>query len=521
MLKLIANKIKFFCCEGAGFRLSGIKIIIFLIISLILSGRSLNAAKPIAAVAGVKAGSMKMMSVSSLLESQLVNIINSAGVFSILNPDLLKDQLNRYGCLDEECILAFARTAKINLIVRAYVEDKGNSIVYTIYGHGIDAPYFGKIIYKYSAEIPVAGLNISTIEYNYISEEHAAYFIAGLLKNYKAQIFVKTVKNTPVLDSDENINGTFDLYRYDKNYSGSDNILIFKNTGKVNIENNNINSLSSAILIDDNDFIFLTFNNKAEFIEKYFYGRKREMVFDDKAFADTAILFFSTIPASALMPALAPLSYYRYGDYTGLSLWAINSMPYLYIEYKGLKNRPDSYKDDKRDISRQNTANYYFGLYMLFCGGMPLIMDAFGNRMLYLAAAYQGKQPYMGNTASAIYLSLISGGGGMFYKGYRPEGYLYFHLHNILLYMALKEFSGAKTYNRATDSYINEGRNKKKAYTYLGALGILKAIEVTHIILVKDKIKNGNVLEESYGFEPAVYKDSLGLNFGAQYTVRY
>jgi len=143
-------------------------------------------------------------------------------------------------------VLAFAKTAKINLIVRAYIEDKGNSIIYNIYAHGIDAPYYGRIVYKYSAEIPIAGLSITTVEYNYISEEHAAYFVSGLLKNYKAQLFVKMIKNAPVIDSGENVNGTFDLYRYDDNLSDHENIAIFKTIGKVNIENNKIKTVSKV-----------------------------------------------------------------------------------------------------------------------------------------------------------------------------------------------------------------------------------------------------------------------------------
>ena len=497
------------------------KFFILIIISLIFLKSPLYASKPIAGVIGVKTGSIRLASISTMFETQLINIINSAGVFSILNPDLLKDQLTRYGCIEEECLLAFAETAKINLIISALIEDKGSSITYNIQAQGINAPYFGKIIYKYSAEIPLSGLSISTMEYEYISEEHAASFVSGLLKNYKAQYFVKSVNNAAVIDSEETVNGTFDLYRYDDISGEQVNIRLYKTIGKVIVKDKGVKTLFKDTSIKDNDFIFITFSKKAEFIESYFYGRKHEMVFNQKSLADTTILLFSTVPASALMPVIAPLAYHRSGDYTGLSLWAINSLPYLYIEYKGLTNRPDSYKDDNRDISRQNAANYRFALYMLFCGSMPLMIDAFSNRSLYLASAYQGKQAYMGNTMSAVYLSLISGGGGMFYKGYRPEGYLYFHLHNILLYLAIKEFSAGENYNRDTNSYTKESTNKKKAYAYLGALGLLKAIEITHVVLAKDNISNGKVLEESYGFEPAVYKDDKGLNFGAQYTIRY
>lgn len=493
-----------------------IKKIFFLIIGFIFLSLPLYAAKPIVAVTGVKAGNIRLMSVSVLLETQLINSINSAGVFRILNPELLKDQLTRYKCTDEECVLAFARTAKINLIIRAEVEDKGNSIVYSIYAQGINAPYYGRIAYKYSAEIPLSGLSISTIEFKFISEEHAVYFVSGLLKNYKAQFFINANK----IDSEESVTGDFDLFRYDNIYSEKDDIASYNKIGRVNISNKEVMYVSQGIALRDNDFIFITFNQKAEFIESVFYGRKREMVFENKPLTDTAIFFFSTVPASALMPVLAPLSHYKNGDYSGLSLWALNFLPYLYIEYKGLTNRPDSYRNDRRDISAQTSANYRFGLYMLFCGGIPLVIDSFSNRMLYQAAGYI-KQPYIGNTMSAVYLSLISGGGGLFYRGYRLEGYLYFHLHNILLYMALKKLYPDENYNHDTNSYVKENRDKKKAYAYLGALGVLKLIEITHVILVKDNIRNGRLLEESFGFGPAVYRDLNGISFGAQYTLRY
>ena len=494
---------------------------VFFIIAFIFLKSPLYASKPVVGVVGVKSGSVRLASVSGMFENQLINIINSSGIFSILNPELLKDQLTRYKCVDEECLLAFAETAKINLIISAFIEDKGNSIIYNIQAQGINAPYYGKIVYKYSAEIPLSGLNISTVEYEYISEEHAAYFVSGLLKKYKAQYFIKSADSTAVINSDETVNGTFDLYRYDNTISNQQNIRLYNRAGKVDIKDKEVKALSKDTSINDNDFIFITFTKKAEFIENFFYGRKREMVFNEKSLADTTVLLFSTIPASALMPLIAPLGYHRNGDYTGLGLWAINSLPYLYIEYKGLTNRPESYRDDNRDISRLTATNYYFGLYMLFCGGMPLMVDAFSSRNIYLASSYQGKQPYMGNTMSAVYLSLISGGGGMFYKGYRPEGYLFFHLHNILLYMAIKELCADETYHRDTNSYSKASINKKKAYTYLGALGLLKVIEITRVILVKDNICNGKLLEENYGFEPAVYNDENGLNFGVQYTVRY
>ena len=499
-----------------------IKIILLFLLFSILIKPPLYASKPIAGVAVVRPGSLKVMNISAQLETQLINVINSAGVFNILNPDLLKDQLKRFECLEEDCVLAFARTASINIIIRADVEDKGSSIIFNIYSHGIGAPYFGRVVYKYRAEIPVAGLSLSQREYNYIAEEHAAYFMSGLLRRYKAQFFIKHINKNPVIDSDENISGVFDLYRYESSPPSGEKIRLIRIIGEVNVDKKEVRIISPGkILPEDNDFIFISFIKKAEFIDNLIYGRKRELVIREPSSSDTAVLFFSTVPISALMPLIAPIGYYKSGDFTGLLLWAANTLPYLYIEYNGMTNRPDSYKDDRKDVSRQTLTRYRFGLYMLFCGGIPLVIDAFSSQSLYLASGYQGTQSYLGNTFSAVYLSLISGGGGMFYRGYRLEGYLYFHLHNILLYSAIKEFSAGETYDAATNSYKKESRNKKRAYSYLGALGLLKIIEVTHVILVKDNIKSGKIHEENYGFEPAVYPDSSGINFGMQYSVKY
>ena len=158
---------------------------------------------------------------------------------------------------------------------------------------------------------------------------------------------------------------------------------------------------------------------------------------------------------------------------------------------------------------------------MLLCGSIPLVIDAFSHQMHYFAQSYQGKQPYVGNTASAIYLSLISGGGGLFYKGYRLQGYAYFHLHNILLYSFLKEFSAGKTYNAQTNSYTKNKINKKKAYTYLSALALLKIIEITHVSLIRDNIKNGKLIKDSFTFEPVMYDNNNEINIGMQYIFRF
>jgi len=230
-----------------------------------------------------------------------------------------------------------------------------------------------------------------------------------------------------------------------------------------------------------------------------------------------------TVPASAMMPLVVPvMGYYEYEDFSGLSLWAVNAAPYLYLEYKGLTNRPGTLRDERRDISRGTNTNYYFGMYMLLFGGASLFVDAFSQRYLNLCADYHSTQPYMGNNFTAFYLSLISGGGGHFYKGHRAWGFLYFHLNNILIYYTIREFSRDEKYDEASNSYKKGDINSKRAYTLLSLLGVLKIAEITHVMLLKDNIKNGRLIEEEFAFKPYMYIDENNdFIIGSSYTFKF
>ncbi len=498
-------------------------LIIFILIYIFCINSPVNALKPFVAMSGAKADSARMIGLASLLEKQILNVFNSTGIFNIINPDLLKDQLTRYGCLEENCIIGFARSAGIDLIIRASVEDKGDSVRISLYGQGINSPYYGSIVYQYSAIIPLKGLAISGMEYNYIFEEHAGYFISGLLRVYKTQIFLNIEKDgNRVFDSEQVLNGDYEIFRYEKDPGPDAYIRKSKKLGSVAIDNNRVISVSpGSLILENNDFVYVTYNKKAEFLNNFFYGRKHELIYDNSPTKDTMVFLFSTVPISVMMPLIAPLGYYRNGDFSGLSLWAVSTFPYLYLEYNGLKNRPETYKKEKQDIPRSSQVRYKFGMYMLLCGGIPLVIDAFSAHLHYLAQSYQGRQPYMGNNITAVYLSLISGGGGHFYKGYRLQGYLFFHLHNILLYSVFREFSASERYDNTSGSYIKESRDKKRAYFYLSSFGLLKMIEIAHVLLIRDNIRNGKITEREFGFEPAVLMDDNGVSIGMQYTVKF
>ena len=223
------------------------------------------------------------------------------------------------------------------------------------------------------------------------------------------------------------------------------------------------------------------------------------------------------------MPLAAPiLGYYQNSDWSGLMFWAINATPYLYLEYKGFYETPDDLKTRNRDITSDEIARNRFAYYMFFTGGLSLFVDAFSHQYLKDASNYSGMQPLMGNSFSAAYLALVSGGGGHFYRGDRLWGYFYFHLNNILLYLTIREFSPAEKYDSATGTYNKGSVDKDRGYLYAGIFGVAKIVEIIHAVLTKDRISNGTVIEEEYVFTPRVFLyDDRSLGYGVQWSLRF
>ena len=482
------------------------------------------ASKPLLGIIGVEINSPKVVKVAKILEFHLINIFNSTGIFDGINPSLLKDELTKFDCLEDSCLLRFARTAGLNLLVRGLMEDRGDSIVIDLYAIGIDTPYFGRVIHRYRVVIPVSGLALSMREYGFICEEHAGYFISEMLQKYHVPLQVmKNGEGNITIESENIVNGLYDLYRYESK-SLNDNLRIHRRIGNVRINNNRFEIIEPKDLnIENGDFILFLYNEKAELLDEFCYGRKKEIVFDDISYSDSLFMILFSAPSSALMPVFAPFGYYGADDYTGLFLWAVNAIPYLYYEYKGLNNRPSEYREKKRNVSKAIVTRYYFGISMLLFGGTSLFVDAFSHQHLNNASNYQGKYPLMGNNLSVAYLSLIGGGGGHFFRGYRYWGYFYFHIDNILLYFTLREFAKGERYDVDSDSYKKQNRiNKTRGYALIGLLGIVRIIEITHSLLLRDNIRNGRITDTDFVFEPHLCPDSEdGFVIGAKYTYKF
>ncbi len=169
-----------------------------------------------------------------------------------------------------------------------------------------------------------------------------------------------------------------------------------------------------------------------------------------------------TVPASASMPFVVPLfGYYTSEDYSGLLWWAGNVVPYIGLEIWGFKNRPAELKKHHHDISRNQMASYYFAWYMLLAGGMPSFVDAFSHQYLQQARYYQGQVPTMGSSTTEVYLALLGGGSGMFYKGNRLWGYVYFHLTNLCVYGLLYTYAKPQSWDEQNNRYTTGSSHSK------------------------------------------------------------
>lgn len=475
-------------------------------------------ARPLIGIAGIDINSPRGLNVSIMIEQDIQNLATLAGSFDILNYSLLKEQLQKFSCTDESCLASFAGRAKISILIRGDIDDRGDFIILKLKAFGYAPPYNGMEIHSYSARIRMRG-GYTQNEFGFISEEHATRFIAGLYKKFLWQEKISKDQSGYFIPTVKNISGKMDLYREE---NGEQPLKRYSKAGTVTVENNRITGSDFKLI--GSEFAYISFSDKSDFLEDYFYGRKREVVFKKSGLEDTLLSVLFTVPASISMPLSAPwLGYYANSDWAGLALWGINATPYIYLEARGLLNNPDELKKSKKDISRSCKTDYYFGLYMAFSGGTALFVDAFANRYLSDASEYSSPQPLMGNSLTAGYLSLVSGGGGHFYRGNRFWGYLYFHANNILLYCTIREFSSGEKYNQLTGRYEKESINRKRAYLYAGSYALLKAVEITHAVLSRDRIMNGDVSENTdFSVEPVAYigTDSeliLGMKFGVAF----
>ncbi len=502
------------------------KTVLTLFIFLLLLQGARAARAPILGTAGIEATNPRTQALARLVELHLGNILrsnlaNPGNSFETINPETLQEQLARFNCLEDTCLLRFAARAGISVLFRGSLDERTDSLELEIRALGAEAPYFGRTVYRYRASIPTKNLRLSTREYSYIFEEHAARFVGEFLRRYQRPVYFRIHDNSPVLDTGEAFRGVFTVYRSTPVGNPILGLKRYCPLGAVTLGSGAPHA-QFRLPILDGDFILVGHRDRAAALDEFYYGRKREIVLAPGSLNDSFSMLLFTVPGSLTMPLASPiLGYFADRDYMGLALWSLNAPPYLYMEYRGLSRRPRALERERENISRDDIARYRFSLYMLLCGNMALFVDAFAGRYLYLASNYQGVQPYMGNSYTAAYLSLVSGGGGHFYRGSRCWGYLYFHLNNILLYYTLREFSADRVYDPVSGKYIEGDIDRTRGRMFLGAYCVLKSVEIIHSILMRDRLRNGTVEDGGVDIVPfAMHDGGRGLQIGASFIVR-
>lgn len=495
----------------------------FILFPLVLGGAPAFAARPIAAMAGIEASSPRATQVAGILAERLAASLRSCGAFEQIDRALLADQLSRYGCEAEACLLRFARTAGVSLLLRGRVDDRGSMLSVEIEAYGIDAPYFGKLLYRYRAEIVQGPAVLAARELPLVCEEHAVRAVAGTLSRFMLSVPLAGDGRTGfAVPAGVRVSaGEYDLFRPVRTPREDDTVRPVETTGRIRIDADGRVTAIGATEPMVGDYILTGFRDEAERMAGLHRARKEESVFRHPGYSDALLAAIFSVPASASMPLMAPLGYYHYGDFEGLALWAANAAPWLYLEASGLLRRPEDLRSEKRDVPRETAARYNFGLYMLCVGGLPLFVDAFAHRYLRDASLYQETQPVVGGNPTAVFLSAVSGGGGHFYKGHRMWGYLYFHLNNALVYSALREYSSARRYDQATDSYRSSRGDAGRLRMYLGALGVVKIVEVAHVLSIGHSISAGRVIEERFSLAPELLFDRGDIAPGVRMTYRF
>ena len=450
-----------------------IKKYIILCVVFILAS-TLVYAKPKAGFGIIRGFSSEEMFLATLLRQHIINIAASLQIFDSVNPENLARQQQRYACYDEQCMLLFTREMGLSLFVIGKVSQTASGYRVHIAAYGLDIPYNGKEVCSYTATVKGTIMDKSDREASYIAEEIASQFIVLLCQRFQVPAYIS--HNTVV--SDFTINGTFTCYTVEMLH---DDFVSLKPMDNVTI----VNNIVAGNGVYNDCMVLIDFKKEAEAIQQFYYGRKQEIVFNKAAWEDSCSLIAFTIPASATMPVVVPFfGYYANEDYEGLLLWIGNVVPYTGMQMWGLTHKPDTMKKHHEDISRHDRALYYFGWYMLFVGGMPSFVDSFSHSYLEQARYYKGKVSTMGDKKNEVYLSLLGGGSGMFYKGYRAWGYWYFHITNLCVYGLLYNYARPSEWDSAHNRYIKHDANKSASYAFLSLLSVIKIVEMIHTLSV-------------------------------------
>ena len=465
--------------------------------------------KPVIGIVGLKSDSARGSVILSMIERTIGSTSDTAGIFDLVNTPLLKDQLSRFGCEGERCLSGFAKDAGIAVLIVCSVRDSGDVLFSEFRAYGTDVPYDGKVIVEKTYSLPLRR-GASQEEQLYCAEEISIRLFADLLNVYTNAVKCTISENE--IRASEPLSGRYPLISVQTEAEG---IRIGSPAGEYSF----VGGTAKAPLTAPGDLrALVSYKEKGAELRSFLRGRKKEIVFNQPALSETFTGLILTPVFSATAPVLAPLGYYAYGDYSGLGLWAVNFAPWAYLQWDGYKKGFPSMKQNSSRASADSVARHYFFWYMLCAGNVPLFADAAVASRLDSASVYKSKEPYLGNTATAVMLSLAGGGGGMFYRGQRAWGYFYYQANNILLYMTLRSMftSRDRDHSGITPADVKSG---DRGFLYLSAYAALKAIEILHVVSSDERLDAAAEVPGSCALVPGI--DFSGASASASLAVRY
>lgn len=462
-------------------------------------------------VAGIDSDTPRASGFSVMVENHILETSRGGEIFDPIPAGRIKRELERFDCVSEICLLEFARRAGISVLVTGNVRDFGSYMKLELSGFGTLEPFHGRKLFMYNARIPVPA-DSGPREMSLVAEEHSVRFLAGFLENFVRFLSPDETEEGVFLFSEE-ITGNYTVYKPSEDEPPRE----FIQEGTVYI---NKGVPESGITgFSEGRGIYIDYSDEARYLQDTYPSKKRDIVFEESTHYSAVYAGLFAVPASAAMPFAAPImGYYNNNDWSGLTLWAINGLPYTGMQIRGFLNHRDmgkTYTGDELALSR-------FAWYMFLVGGLPLFTDSFAGGYLRNASDYTGRQPLMGNATTAVVLSFFGGGGGYFYRGERTLGYLSFHANNLLVYFAIRDLSPGRKYDPVADEYRKEDSNRRRGYMLAGAAVALRIIEAFHVYFMDDRILNGEVAEEHFSVTPEVIFDSYsGSTYGMRISYEF
>lgn len=417
----------------------------FLFFCLVFHSVFLCASEVSVVSAGFDFDSPRSSVLAKQIDYHLANIfLQNSNVDYIKSSDFQR-YLKRDKIITYEKIIQTAYNLKIDIVIFCEIVDKNDKLHFSMTAFANNFPFNGSRLLTFNKSIELDS-DYNSQNYNLITEDLCIQFVSRVFRKFLSLEQLAAKKDTQ-------------MYKKVVN----DDFVTFKKTD---------------IFVENETYYLKDYIEDADYLDSILYQKKTELVFSDASVEQRAFLMLSTPLFSLVSPIIVPFSYLGQNDYSAFGIWALNSAPYYYMASQTFLRHPMSYRDYGGETKKLYKAGYCFSIYYLFAGSMPFLIDSIANPYLDSSSIYKKSPYFIGDEFSAVWFSLVSGGGGHFYKGYRLKGYLFFHLHNILLYSTLYNLMTNEIYDEKTGNYTHSGKKYNYAIISISSFAVIKIIEI-------------------------------------------